>query len=93
MLHAPDDQLWRGRHFFAEMSTDKAQGGSRSVWLKPEARIDFSASEWTALRDLVQRVWQSPDVERWIHELWPSTGNTGEPRTRARHRRSSKNGG
>ena len=75
MLDAPDDQSWRGRHF-AAMSTDTAQEGC-GAWLTPEARIDVSTSEWAALRDLVQRVWQSPDFQRWIHERWLEYGEHG----------------
>jgi hypothetical protein len=77
MLEAPSDQSWQGRHFFTVMSKDTAQAGTRTLWLKRAAWIDFSASEWIALRDLFRQAWESPDLQRWLVELQQEYGEQG----------------
>jgi len=77
MLEAPTDRSWHGRHFFTVMSKDKAQAGTRTLWLKRDACINFSASEWIALRDLFRQAWESPDLQRWIVELQQEYGEQG----------------
>lgn len=77
MLEAPTDRSWHGRHFSTVMSKDKAQVGTRTLWLKRNAWIDFSAGEWIALRDLFRQAWASPDLQRWIVELRQEYGEQG----------------
>jgi hypothetical protein len=59
------------------MSEDKAEAGTRTLWLKRAAWIDFSASEWIALRDLFRKACESPDLQRWIVELQQEYGEQG----------------
>ena len=59
------------------MSEDKAEAGTRTLWLKRAAWSDFSASEWIALRDLFRKAWESPDRQRWIVELQQEYGEQG----------------
>ncbi|MGH9410051.1 MAG: hypothetical protein ACRD1V_11420 [Vicinamibacterales bacterium] len=77
MLEAPPDRSWHGRHFFTVMSKDNSQPGTRTLSLKRDACIDFSASEWIALRDLFRQAWESPHLERWIVELQQEYGEQG----------------
>lgn len=77
MLEAPSDRSWHSRHFSTVMSKDKAQVGTRTLWLKRNAWVDFSAGEWIALRDLFLQAWASPDLQRWIVELQQEYGEQG----------------
>lgn len=73
----PTNRPWNGRHFFIEVSKDK---GPRkcTLWLKQnEVGIDFSESEWDALRDLFRQAWENPELQRWLQELRQEYGEQG----------------
>jgi hypothetical protein len=76
MLEAEGDRPWIGRHY--AMAVDDDGSGVRRV--SPTRRqmdFDLSATEWTALRDLFRRAWQSPELQRWLAELQLEYGEQG----------------
>jgi len=73
----PPKRPWNGKHFFAEVSKEKGPTKC-TLWLKQnEVGIDFSESEWNALRDLFRQASESPDLQRWLQELRQEYGEQG----------------
>jgi hypothetical protein len=76
MLEVDGDRPWMGRHY--AMAVDDDGSGARRV--SPTRRqmyFDVSATEWTALRDLFRRAWQSPELQTWLQELQLEYGEQG----------------
>ena len=68
---------WSGRHFL--MTVSKEKGGTKfSLELRHHGvSVDFTESEWDALRELFQNAWAIPEVQRWIQELELEYGEQG----------------
>jgi hypothetical protein len=68
---------WSGRHFL--MTVSKEKGGTRfSLELRQhDVSIDFTESEWDALRELFQRALAIPEIHRWLEELRLEYGEQG----------------
>jgi hypothetical protein len=69
---APDGQRqWMGAHFFGYITAASADGDA-AVWFRaPENGISVGLSlpHWAALRALLHRAWEQPDVSRAWAEL------------------------
>jgi hypothetical protein len=39
--------------------------------------IDFTENEWNALRELFQKAWAIPELQRWMQELQLEYGEQG----------------
>jgi len=77
MLEGVSDQPWHGRCFFCVASKDQERT-TRTLWLKrQDVRVEFSECEWNELRDLFRQAWQSPDLQRRMHELEQEYGEQG----------------
>jgi hypothetical protein len=76
LLDAPDNQSQRGRYFEALIAREGRER-TRTLWLKRDAYIDLSPSEWAASRAVFDRAWNSPDLQRWLHELREEYGEHG----------------
>jgi hypothetical protein len=76
MLEADGDGTWIGRQYVTTVNDDGS--GARTV-LAARRQMHFSttAAEWTALRDLFRRAWQSPDLQRRVQELQLEYGEQG----------------
>ena len=62
-----EDSCWRGYYFFAY--TAKSDAGRYLVSFRSEANgitFTFSQSDWSAIRDMMRRAWEKPEVRR----LW-----------------------
>ena len=62
-----EDSCWRGYYFFAY--TAKSDTGGYLVSFRSEANgitFTFSQSDWSAIRDMMRRAWEKPEVRR----LW-----------------------
>ncbi len=73
----PGKRSWNGRHFLTTVSKDK---GPKKVtlWLRQnDVGIDFTESEWNALRELFQKAWVIPELQRWLQELELEYGEQG----------------
>jgi hypothetical protein len=44
---------------------------------RQDMRVEFSACEWQALRDLFGQAWQSPELQRCVQELQQQYGEHG----------------
>ena len=60
---------WNGRHFLVTSSKEK--GPTKfTFWLRQnDVGIEFTESEWNALRELFQKAWAIPEIQRWLQEL------------------------
>jgi len=68
---------WNGRHFLVTPSEEKG-AAKFTVWLRQnDVGIDFIESEWNALRDLFQKAWAIPEIQRWLQELQNEYGEQG----------------
>ena len=76
MLEAEGDRPWVGRHFAIAVDDDAA-GTHRVSPTRRQMYFDVSATEWTALRDLFRRAWQSPELQPWLAELQLEYGEQG----------------
>jgi hypothetical protein len=76
MLEADGDRAWIGRQYVTTVHDDGS--GARTV-LAARRQMHFSvtATEWTALRDLFRRAWQSPELQRRVQELQLEYGEQG----------------
>ena len=68
---------WNGRHFLVTPSKEK--GATKfTLWLRQnDVGIEFTESEWNALRELFQRAWAIPEIQRWLQELQNEYGEQG----------------
>ena len=68
---------WNGRHFLVTPSEEK--GSTKfTLWLRQnDVGIDFTESEWKALRELFQKAWAIPELQRWLEELQNEYGEQG----------------
>jgi hypothetical protein len=68
---------WSGRHFLTTVSKEK--GGTRfSLDLRQhDVSIDFTETEWDALRKLFQKGLAIPEIQRWLQELQLEYGEQG----------------
>src|SRR5271157_4945213 len=68
---------WNGRHFL--MTRAKEKGPPKfTLWLRQsDVGIEFTEKEWDALRELYQRAWAIPEVQRWLQELQLEYGEQG----------------
>jgi hypothetical protein len=49
-----------------------------TLWLRQsDVGIEFTEKEWEALRDLFQKAWATPEVQRWLQELQLEYGEQG----------------
>jgi hypothetical protein len=76
MLEADGDRAWIGRQY---VTTLKHGGSGARTVLAARRQMHFSviATEWTALRDLFRRAWQSPELQRRLQELELEYGEQG----------------
>jgi hypothetical protein len=77
MLEATGDQAWHGRHFFTIVSQSRGLMTWTLGLKRQDMRVEFSACEWQALRDLVGQAWQSPELQRCVQELQQQYGEHG----------------
>jgi len=68
---------WNGRHFL--MTRAKEKGPAKfTVWLRQSnVDVEFTEKEWDALRELFQKAWAVPEVQRWLRELQLEYGEQG----------------
>ncbi len=68
---------WNGRHFL--MTRAKEKGPAKfTLWLRQsDVGIEFAEKEWEALRELFQKAWAIPEVQRWLQELQLEYGEQG----------------
>jgi len=68
---------WNGRHFLVTPSKEK--GATKfTLWLRQnDVGIEFIESEWNALRELFQKAWAIPEIQRWLQELQNEYGEQG----------------
>jgi len=73
----PTKRSWNGRHFL--MTASKEKGSTKyTLWLRQnDVGIDFTESEWNALRQLFQKAWAIPELQRWLQELQNEHGEQG----------------
>jgi hypothetical protein len=76
MLEANGDRAWIGRQYVTTVHDDGS--GARTVSAtRRQMHFVLSATEWTALRDLFRRAWQSPELQRRLQELQLEYGEQG----------------
>ena len=73
----PPKESWNGKHFL--VTAFKGKGPTKCmVWLRQnEVGIDFTESEWSALRELFQQAWAIPELQRWYEALHQEYGEQG----------------
>ncbi len=73
----PAKHSWSGRHFL--MTVSKERGGTKfSLGLRQhDVSVDFTESEWDGLRELFQRAFAIPEIQRWLEELRLEYGEQG----------------
>jgi hypothetical protein len=68
---------WNGRHFLVTPSEEKGTA-KFTLWLRQnDVCIEFTESEWNALRELFQKAWAIPEIQRWLQELHNEYGEQG----------------
>ncbi len=73
----PANGSWNGRHFLMALSTEKGPT-QRTLWLRQnEVSIDLTESELNGLRELFQKAWAIPELQRWLRELHEEYGEQG----------------
>ena len=73
----PANASWNGRHFIMAVSKEKG-ATQRTLWLRRnEVGIDFTESELNGLRELFQKAWVIPELQRWLRELHEEYGEQG----------------
>ena len=73
----PPERSWNGRHFLTTLSKEKGPTKC-TLWLRQnEVGVDFTESEWSALRELLQQAWAIPELQRWLQELQQEYGEQG----------------
>ncbi|MGH9411187.1 MAG: hypothetical protein ACRD1V_17230 [Vicinamibacterales bacterium] len=76
MLEADGDPPWIGRQYVMTVNNDRS--GARTVSAtRRQIQFILSATEWTTLRDLFRRAWESPELQRWLQELQLEYGEQG----------------
>ena len=76
MLEADGDGTWIGRQYVTTVNDDGS--GARTVAAtRRQLHFSLAATEWTALRDLFRRAWQSPELQRRLQELQLEYGEQG----------------
>src|SRR5437016_3616855 len=67
---------WNGRHFLTTLSEEK--GPTFTLWLRQnDVGINFTENEWSAVRELFQKAWAIPELQRWVQELQLEYGEEG----------------
>jgi len=67
---------WNGKHFLTTLSKEK--GPTFTLWLRQnDVGIDFTETEWNALRELFQKAWAIPELQQWMQELKLEYGEQG----------------
>ena len=67
---------WNGRHFLTTLSEEK--GPTFTLWLRQnDVGINFTENEWSAVRELFQKAWAIPELQRWVQELQLEYGEQG----------------
>jgi hypothetical protein len=68
---------WNGRHFLVTPSKEK--GATKfTLWLRQnDVGIEFTEGEWNAQRELFQKAWAIPEIQRWLQELQNEYGEQG----------------
>jgi len=68
---------WNGRHFLVTRAKEKGPA-KFTLWLRQnDVGIEFTEMEWYALRELFQKAWAIPEVQRWLQELQLEYGEQG----------------
>jgi hypothetical protein len=76
MLDAVGDRPWIGRQYVTTVHDDGS--GARTVSAaRRQLRFSVTATEWTALRDLFRRAWQSPELQGRLQVLQLEYGEQG----------------
>jgi hypothetical protein len=76
MLEADGDSPWIGRQYCMTVNDDGS--GARTVAAtRRQMHLVLAATEWTTLRDLFRRAWQSPELQRRLQELQLEYGEQG----------------
>ena len=69
---SPANGSWNGRHFLMAQSMGQTQ---RTLWLRQnEVGIDLTESELNGLRELFQKAWAIPELQRWLRGLHEENG-------------------
>ncbi len=56
----------------------RRRGTTFTLWLRQnDVGIDFTETEWNALRELFQKAWAIPELQRWMQELKLEYGEQG----------------
>jgi hypothetical protein len=73
----PMKRSWNGRHFVATPGKEKS-GTTITLGLRRnDVGIEFTDSEWVALRELSQKASALPEIQRWREELRLEYGEQG----------------
>jgi hypothetical protein len=76
MLDTGGDRPWIGRQYVTTVHDDGS--GARTVSAaRRQLRFSVTATEWTALRDLFRRAWQSPELQGRLQVLQLEYGEQG----------------
>ena len=76
MLEVDGDRPWVGWQYATVIDAD-GSGTRRVSPTRRQMHFILSATEWTVLRDLFRRAWQSPELQRWLQELQLEYGEHG----------------
>jgi len=56
----------------------QGEGPTFTLWLRQnDVGIDFTETEWNALRELFQKAWAIPELQQWMQELKLEYGEQG----------------
>ncbi len=73
----PANGSWNGRNFLVALSKEKGPTPC-TLWLRQnEVGIDLTESELNGLRELFQKAWVIPELQRWLRELHEEYGEHG----------------
>jgi hypothetical protein len=61
------------------VTPSKEKGATKfTLWLRQnDVGIEFTESEWNALRELFRKAWAIPEIQRWLQELQNEYGEQG----------------
>jgi len=66
------------RQAISSATLSKEKGPTFTLWLRQnDIGIDFTENEWNALRELFQKAWAIPELQRWMQELQLEYGEQG----------------
>jgi hypothetical protein len=68
---------WNGRHFVATPTKEKESTSINLLLREQGVNAEFTEKEWDALRQLFQKAWPSPEIQRWLTELRTEYGEHG----------------